>query len=124
MKETKTLLPIGSVVRLKGAEKYLMIVGFYTILPENPDKIMDYNGCFYPEGIISSKLNLLFNHDQIDEVIFEGFVNEDEKNFKIKLVEYANKRTDELYVEDSEFDIPILVQQSNTTEDETEIETL
>jgi len=127
MDTEKKFLPIGSVVRLKGAQKYLMIVGFCTISPENPDKIMDYNGCFYPEGIISSQLNLLFNHEQIEEILFEGFQNEEEQEFKIKLNEYINKESldsNQLDNKDKLLDIPILAQQSNTSENDTDIETL
>lgn len=85
------LLPLGTVVRLKNATKPLMITGFCISSPEYPDQLMDYNSCFYPEGIVSSDVNFLFNHDQIEEILFVGFKNEDEVKFKLKLNEIMTK---------------------------------
>jgi hypothetical protein len=39
----------------------------------------------WPTGVITSDRNLLFNRDQIEEVIFEGFTNEVELDFRTKL---------------------------------------
>ncbi len=80
-------LPIGSVVRLKGAEKSLMITGFLPIETEKKDnnKVWDYSGCVYPEGIITSNNNYLFDHEQIEKVEFVGYVTEEEKNFKNRM---------------------------------------
>ncbi len=36
----------------------------------------------YPEGYISPEYTYVFNHKDIDNVIFTGFVDEDEKEFK------------------------------------------
>ena len=77
----KVFLPLGSVVRLKDATKRIMVTGFY-IKPEDEDTIYDYVGCLYPEGIVSSKENLLFNHDQIEQIYHLGLVDEEEKKFK------------------------------------------
>ena len=38
------LLPIGSVVKVKGVERKLMIYGILQRSPEAPDKIFDYVG--------------------------------------------------------------------------------
>lgn len=45
----------------------------------------DYLGGMWPTGVITSDRNLLFNRDQIEEVIFEGFTNEVELDFRTKL---------------------------------------
>ena len=50
----KELLPIGSVVLLKDAKKRIMITGFYVKENENSDKIYDYVGVLYPEGVVQS----------------------------------------------------------------------
>lgn len=88
--EYKKYLPVGSVVLLEGATKRLMITGFCTMDNEHSDEIYDYSGCLYPEGMISSDETALFNHDQIKEVYFVGFVDEEEVAFKEKLNELVN----------------------------------
>ena len=83
--EKKELLPIGSVVRLKDGKKKVMITGFCVSTSEEDNKMYDYCGCMYPEGVISSDKNLVFNHNQIEELFFLGYVNVEEQEFKIKL---------------------------------------
>ena len=86
-------LPLGTVVMLKGASKRLMITGFCTMAAEEAEGVMyDYSGCMYPEGIISSDQTALFNHDQIEKVYHMGLVDQEEKDFKVKLSQllYAN----------------------------------
>ena len=80
-------LPVGTVVMLKNASKRVMVIGF-CIIPENdPDKVYDYLGCIYPEGIMDANQNLMFNHDQIDKIYHMGLEDEEEKTFKVKLKE-------------------------------------
>ena len=78
-------LPIGTVVLLKGGKKRAMITGFCSVAQENQDKIYDYSGCVYPEGYLSSNQVCLFDHDQIDQIFFVGFEDDEEKSFKEKL---------------------------------------
>jgi hypothetical protein len=69
----KNLLPIGSVVLLKNAEKRLMICGW---LPETDDgKNYDYMGCFYPEGFVNMEHIFLFDQEDINKVDFVGFAD-------------------------------------------------
>ena len=84
-------LPIGSVVLLKGGTKKVMVTGFCSIAEENQEKIYDYCGCIYPEGYLSSDEICLFDHDQIAEISFIGFENEEEKEFKESLVEVVQE---------------------------------
>lgn len=86
----KNYLPIGSVVLLKNAKKKLMITGFY-IKAEGYDNVFDYSGCLYPEGIVTSDQSGVFNHDQIDQVIFKGYESEEETAFKQRLYEAIAK---------------------------------
>ncbi len=83
--DASKFLPIGSVVLLKEATKRMMIIGFSVIAEEDKDKMYDYLGCVYPEGVMNSSKNLLFNHDQIAEVISYGYSDEEEVVFKQKL---------------------------------------
>ena len=41
----------------------------------------DYIGCFYPEGYIDPDYTFLFNHDAIEEIVFEGFIDEEKEAF-------------------------------------------
>lgn len=70
----KELLPVGSVVLLKDATKKLMIIGILQVNPRE-EKIYDYLGVPYPEGYIGTDKNFLFDHDDINDVIFTGYSN-------------------------------------------------
>ena len=83
-------LPIGSVVLLKDAKKRVMITGFAAKGKETGDKMFDYMGCLYPEGVISSEQNLLFNHEQIDKIFYIGYIDEEWKNVELKLKEVVS----------------------------------
>lgn len=87
---TNKYLPIGTIVLLKDATKRVMITGFVITPDEDKTKVFDYSGCLYPEGVISSQQTLLFNHDQIERIFHLGFYDEEEKEFKNKLIEYLN----------------------------------
>ena len=63
-----------------------MIIGFGCIDEETKQEY-DYAACMYPEGMISTKESLAFNHDQIDKITFMGCVDEEEKEFKSALNE-------------------------------------
>ena len=92
MKDASKLLPIGSIVLLKGGTKKLMIMGFYSSPSNDKDKVFDYCGCLYPEGLISSDKNLLFNQDQIDKIFYSGYKNEEEIEFKNNLNNLINNK--------------------------------
>lgn len=69
MVDVKRLLPIGSVVRLKEAKKCLMIFG---ICQSHKEKTFDYIGVIWPEGNIGAEAQILFAHEDIEEVVFTG----------------------------------------------------
>lgn len=85
-------LPIGTVCRLKDGEKELMIIGF-CVSEKDEDKMYDYLGCLYPEGHIGNDINFLFDHEQIEEILYTGLINDKEKEFKTKLREYIKEKT-------------------------------
>lgn len=84
-------LPIGTVCLLDNATKKVMIIGFAAKGKESGDKMFDYVGCMYPEGMLSSEQNLLFNHNQIKEIYYMGYSNNEDKEFKNRLVDLVNK---------------------------------
>ncbi|ASS73279.1 DUF4176 domain-containing protein [Bacillus atrophaeus] len=81
MAENK-LLPIGSIVLLEGGSKKLMIYGRKQIVVSNNPKMFDYIGVFYPEGYIDQEYTFAFNHSDIENVIFEGYQDEEETEFQ------------------------------------------
>ena len=86
-KNIKELLPIGSVIRLRGAKKYLMIFGICQTEQEN-NKTYDYIGVIWPEGNVGQKTQILFNHADVDEVAFTGLDTPDRQKFIEKLAEF------------------------------------
>ena len=82
-------LPIGTVVLLKGAKKRLMISGF-AVTSKEDNKMWDYCGCAYPEGIMTLENISLFDHEQIEKIFHMGLSDDEEENFKKSLNEYVN----------------------------------
>ena len=66
------LLPIGSVVMLKGAQKALMIYGVCQT-DEKTGEDYDYIGVLCPEGSIGADTQFLFNHADVEKTIFTGY---------------------------------------------------
>ncbi len=83
-------LPVGSVVLLENGTKRVMINGFCVIDGDQPNKVYDYSAVLFPEGNISSTQTLLFDHEQIVRIDHIGLEDEEEKEFKRKLVEVMN----------------------------------
>ena len=89
-----SLLPIGSVVLLKDAERRLMICGRVQT-DVATGKTYDYSGCLYPEGIIDSSSLYMFNNGNIQTVFFVGFQDPEEFQFKRFLIEELSKNAGE-----------------------------
>lgn len=83
-REIDKVLPLGSVVLLKDAKRYLVVIG-YLIIEDGSNKVWDYMGCAYPIGTISSEATLVFDTEQIDKVIFEGYSDEEGEAFREKV---------------------------------------
>ena len=75
------LLPIGSVVLLKDGEKRLMICGILQNDEGNTNKTYDYMGVLYPEGHIGEGYQYLFNHEDVVQVFFRGYDDEERAQF-------------------------------------------
>lgn len=104
-------LNLGSIVHLKDDEKNikLMIISYLPEVSENDKKgYYDYAACLYPFGLIEDKA-FFFNEEDIDEVLEEGYSDEDGKEFIQSLNDnYKNirlpklKHIDKSYGEDGE----------------------
>ena len=77
------LLPIGSVVLLKNAQKKITVIGLMPIkhTEAGKDIIYDYIGVPYPEGYIWQESAMIFNHISIEETIFVGYSNNEREQF-------------------------------------------
>ena len=67
----KKYLPIGSVVLLANSQKRVMIVGVKQ-KAVGDEKIWDYSGCLFPEGILDPEKLYLFDNEQIERLYFIG----------------------------------------------------
>ena len=83
----KDLLPIGSIVLLKDGEKRLMVAGIMQTDTGRTQKNYDYVGVLNPEGHIGEGFQYLFNHEDINEIIFRGYEDTERSNFLAKLTQ-------------------------------------
>jgi len=72
--ETRSFLPLGTVVILKGSVKKLLVVSRGSIVE---GRFFDYGAFLYPEGMIDTNI-AYFNRDDILKVVFEGYTDADE----------------------------------------------
>ena len=75
----KKELPIGTVVMLVGGSKKVMITG-YRSKNADADKVFDYNGCVFPEGLMEN-IYCLFDASQIEDIIYMGLENDEQKEY-------------------------------------------
>lgn len=85
--EIKNLLPIGTVVLLKGGKKRVMIFGVKQT-DQSSGKEYDYISVLYPEGNLGEEGQYLFDHSDIDEIYFRGCEDEDREVFIENLSRY------------------------------------
>ena len=87
------VLPIGSVVRVKGIDTAsLMIIGTFGQTVDGKQK--DYIATNVPVGVVNPNEVLLFNAEDIEEVIAEGYRSEYFGNFEllVKAIEQAHQQ--------------------------------
>ena len=85
-------LPIGTVLLLKGGTKKVMINGYCAVTEDNQNKIYDYRGCPFPEGVLESNGVALFDHSQIKEIVHMGFRNDESIELSDKLEIIVNSK--------------------------------
>ena len=88
----KDLLPIGSVVLLKGGQRKLMITG-RIITDENMEEIYDYVGVIYPIGVTGEGEQYFFNRDGIESIYFIGFQDGEELTFRSEVLDQLGELT-------------------------------
>lgn len=69
------ILPIGSVVLIKNAVKKAMIIGYMQLGSRENNRLYDYVGVMYPSGSLGVETQFLFDHEDIQDIIFTGYKN-------------------------------------------------
>ena len=73
---------LGSIIYLKEGSQKLMIINRGPIVDiDNQKYIFDYSACNYPVGVVEDQI-YYFNEENIDNVIFEGYSDQDETRFQ------------------------------------------
>jgi len=91
IEKIKNLIPIGSIVRLSGIEKKVMITGYIF------DGKSDYLGVLWPIGDYSDEAKLGFNTNDVEKIFFRGYENlelEKLKNILLDTDETDNNKED------------------------------
>lgn len=82
------------VLCFRGCREKLMIFGVgQTQLEENKD--FDYIGVVYPEGNMGEGSQFLFNHSDIEEIVFRGYEDEERDNFLEMLNSYFEENKED-----------------------------
>lgn len=87
MKNTD-FLPIGSVVKLKNIDNQLFMIFGWLQKSIEKNEIFDYIAVLYPEGLANKVLCFYFNMADIKEVLFIGFQDENEQEYR----DYVHKQ--------------------------------
>lgn len=84
-------LPIGTIVSLKGSNKKLMITEYLVFSKkEKGAKIYDYGSCPFPTGV-KKEVSIGFNHGSIEEVVYMGYVDDEQKELSKFLLDNEEK---------------------------------
>ena len=81
----------GGTLLLKDDQKLPMITGVMQRKPEKDSKTFDYVGVLYPEGYMGNRFQFLFNHDNIDQIVFRGYEDQARLAFLEKLAGYYHQ---------------------------------
>lgn len=82
MQNNEQILPIGSVVITQEGRIPLMIVSRGSLYNESGNVgYFDYSAVPYPSGITDEKEFAFFNREDVESIIFIGYVNSEEQIF-------------------------------------------
>ena len=74
-------LPLGTVLRLKDAEKNIMVIGYRPYDFHDLNDSGDYSAVPYPEGLLSSEKIIIFRDDEIDQIYEYGSLDPESCEF-------------------------------------------
>ncbi len=84
-------LPIGTIVTITEQPKKIVIVGygaFEKIPGEETPTIYDYCGYPYPEGYCGNQNIIIFNHEDITEILYKGYISDTYSTFNNQITEH------------------------------------
>lgn len=84
LEATKQLMPIGSVVTKDESVNKLMIIG-------HQYNNYDYLVCNYPNGVTGNNSIMGLNHNQIVKVYNIGYMDDNERNYRRKIIDSKTK---------------------------------
>ncbi len=73
--------PIGTVVILTGGDRPLMIYGRRQ-KQQTTGLLWDYVACLYPEGNLDEEHTVFFQNEEIENVLFTGYLSEFEERMQ------------------------------------------
>ena len=85
----KSFFPIGTIVKLYGFDKKVMIIGF---CQKTQEKIYDYCGVTYPFGFEQKKNILYFNISDIVQMVRVGLLDIESMTLLSKIKELNNNK--------------------------------
>lgn len=75
--EITETLPIGTIVMIEGMEEKYMITVHDYVFKDIPDTTWQYAACIYPQGNVSAVPAIVFNNEDIAEVVYKGLESMD-----------------------------------------------
>ena len=88
---SETLLPLGSVVRLKDQTE-LIIIGRGSLVEQNQEHVyFEYTSVPVPTGYQQADQLYFFNHSDIREIVFTGYKNDAELDFESNFYQLVKK---------------------------------
>lgn len=88
----ENLLPIGTIVILKGTVTKVMITGYKQISTKEKNVIKDYSAVIYPVGSLGSNSLVMFDSDDIQDIVFTGYKNPEFDEMIIALEKEAKEK--------------------------------
>lgn len=80
---TNKVFPIGSVVKCRNVKFPVVIIGRgqMTRKQNGETGYLDYSAVIYTTGFTNSDQLILFNHEDIEELLYEGYRDKNEDEF-------------------------------------------
>ncbi len=79
------LLPLGSVVKLTGVDPFIMVSG-RIVCAQDEEKIYDYVGVVYPQGVGGEDELIFFDREAIEDLMFIGYQDEYELMYRSEVL--------------------------------------
>ncbi len=89
--EEMKYLPAGSVIYLSSGDQEIVILNRGPTFEQNGKEVyFDYTGVKFPDGL-NAEMVYYFNHEDIDTIIFKGYVNEKEIEYEKRYKQWTEE---------------------------------